>query len=119
MDYSMIYPNSSLKLHFPEIDKSDDYIIHWKYLDYFKYLIGDLDNLTFGEISLARIKILEIENKITKERNDIYFNLINSFINNEYCESKKIWKNYPMLYLLLTVVLNESQFQKRVNWVSR
>lgn len=90
----MIYPNSYLKLHFPEIDKSDDYIIHWKYLDYFKYLISDLDNLTFGEISLARIKILEIENKITKERNDIYFNLINSFINNEYCESKKIWKNY-------------------------
>lgn len=85
------------ELNLPEIDNPDHYNINWNYLYYFNHLIDNFDDeFTFGNISLAKIKILELENKITNQKKEIYFNLVNTFIDHKYCESNRKWKNYKI-----------------------
>jgi hypothetical protein len=91
----------SIEVYFPEIENPEKYIIQWKYLHYFRKEIKKLINkdITFKDLSLAKIKILELEHIDTKEKIDIYFNLIGNITEENDCPSKQLWKNYKLNYI--------------------
>jgi hypothetical protein len=91
----------SIEVYFPEIENPEKYIIQWKYLHYFRKEIKKLINteITFKELSLAKIKILELEHIDTREKIDIYFNLIGNITEENDCPSKQLWKNYKLNYI--------------------
>ena len=91
----------SIEVYFPEIENPENYIIQWKYLHYFRKEIKKLINteITFKDLSLAKIKILELEHIDTKEKIDIYFNLIGNITEENDCPSKQLWKNYKLNYI--------------------
>ena len=91
----------SIEVYFPEIENPEKYIIQWKYLHYFRKEIKKLINteITFKDLSLAKIKILELEHIDTKEKIDVYFNLIGNITEENDCPSKQLWKNYKLNYI--------------------
>ena len=108
----------TIKIYFPEIDDVTKYNIKWECLLFFRQTLKKLHNqkVTFGELSLARIKIIELEHIETKETKSLYFNLINVFLNmnnkdNEeymnYDSAAIIWENCKINY---TIVKKLSEF---------
>jgi len=95
------YEIQSIEIYFPEIENPEKYIIQWKYLHYFRKEIKKLINaeITFKDLSLAKIKILELEHIDTREKIDIYFNLIGNITEENDCPSKQLWKNYKLNYI--------------------
>jgi len=89
-----------IKIYFPEIQDVDKYEIKWNCLKFFRQAIKKLHNqkVTFGELSLAKIKIIELEHIETKNTIDLYFNLIDVFCDSDYCQSKDIWEKCKINY---------------------
>ena len=95
--------DETIKIFFPEIKDVTKYIIKWEYLLFFRQALKKLhkQNVTFGELSLAKIKIIELEHIETKETIDLYFNLIDVFCDNDSCQSKEIWENCKINYTII------------------
>ena len=83
------FREKQIKVYFPEIKDVDKYEIKWQCLQYFTHVLKKLhmQKVTFGELSLAKIKIIELEHIDTKETIDLYFNLVDTFCNDEDCQS--------------------------------
>lgn len=92
-----------IKIYFPEIQDVDKYEIKWNCLLFFRHALKKLHNqkVTFGELSLAKIKIIELEHIETKNTIDLYFNLVDIFCDSDYCQSKDIWENCKINYTII------------------
>ena len=77
-----------IKIYFPEIKDVDKYEIKWECLLFFRHALKKLhmQKVTFGELSLAKIKIIELQHIETKKTIDLYFNLVDVFCNSEFSQ---------------------------------
>ena len=92
-----------IKIYFPEIKDVNKYEIKWECLLFFRHALKKLhmQKVTFGELSLAKIKIIELQHIETKETVDLYFNLVDVFCNSEFCQSNDIWENCKISYTII------------------